>query len=287
MPASRQLSELPPGGQLGRVVRRRTASDISFVEALYGPDARLAMHRHADPHFCFVLAGSVEESTPDRSYTYGGNTLLFRAAGEVHAQRYGTRGARCFSFFLPLEWTETRAFALSPSVPLDARGHSNANSIVRRMYDEFRRPDAFAGLALEGLTLELLAERSRSVVRSTSTSRWLADARDALDQMHVAAPTLRLSDLAAQLGVNPGYLVKTFRREYGLSPAAFLRRRRLQWAYTLVVETDRKFGDIATAAGYFDQSHFTRAFVATYGVTPSSCRRSTSGASARCRNAGH
>lgn len=285
MRAPDQWSELPPGGQLGRVMRRRTASDISFVEASYGPDAQLAMHRHADPHFCFVLAGTVEESTPDRSHTYGSNTLMFRAAGEVHAQRYGGRGARCFSFFLPLEWSETRAFALSPSVRLDARGHSHANSIVRRMYAEFRQPDAFAGLALEGLTLELLAERSRSMARSTS--RWLADAHDALEQMHLATPNLRLSDLATQLGVNPGHLVRSFRREYGLSPATFLRRRRLEWAYTLVVETDREFGDIAMAAGYFDQSHFTRAFVAGYGVTPSSCRRSTRGASACPRRARH
>jgi AraC family transcriptional regulator len=280
-----RLSELPPGGQLGHVVRRQTASDISFVEASYGPDAHLAMHRHADPHFCFVLAGSVEESTLDRSYTCGSNTLLFRGAGEVHAQRYGARGARCFSFFLPLEWSETRAFALARSGQLDARGHSRANSIVRRMYAEFRHADAFASLALEGLTLELLAERSRSVVRSPS--RWLADAHDALEQTDPAAPTVRISDLAAQLGVDPRRLVRTFRREYGVGPATFLRRRRLEWAYTLVVDTDREFGDIAAAAGYFDQSHFTRAFVERYAVTPSLCRRSTGGGSAHSPRADH
>ncbi len=279
-----RLSELPPGGQLGHVVRRRTASDISFVEASYGPNAHLAMHRHADPHFCFVLAGSVEESTPDRSVSYGSNTLLFRGAGEVHAQRYGSGGARCFSFFLPLEWTKTRAFALR-SGQLDARGHSRADSIVRRMYAEFRHADAFAGLALEGLTLELLAERSRSVAQSPS--RRLASVRDALEQMDPAAPIPHISDLATQLGIDPRRLVRNFRREYGMSPAMFLRRRRLESAYSLVVDTDREFGDIAAAAGYFDQSHFTRTFVARYGVTPSSCRRSTGGASARSRPADH
>jgi len=263
--------DLPYGGQLGRVVRQRNVDGIGFVEASYARGLRLPTHRHADAHFCFMLAGSVHEETSRSAATHRRNALLFRRAGEVHAQQYGDEGARCFSFFLPAEWNERHGAFPHQSDSFTGSGGSRINALVRGMYSEFRDPDVYSAMAMEGLALELVAETSRSGRRPKAA--WLREARARLEVTD-ASEAVRIDTLASELKVDAGHLVRSFRRAYGVSPAAFVRARRLDAAYQLVVDSDSPLCDIALTTGFFDQSHFTRAFVAHFGVTPGALRRS-------------
>jgi AraC family transcriptional regulator len=218
-----------------------------------------------------MLAGSVHEETSRCAATHRRDTLLFRRAGEVHTQQYGDDGARCFSFFLPAEWNERHGAAPSQSDSFTGVAGSRANSLVRRMYSEFRDPDACSAMAMEGLALELVAETSR--IGRRPKAAWLREARARLEQADARA-AVRIDTLARELNVDAGHLVRSFRRAYGISPATFVRRRRLETAYRLVLESDSRLSDIALSTGFFDQSHFTRAFVAHFGVPPGSLRRS-------------
>jgi AraC family transcriptional regulator len=55
---------------------------------------------------------------------------------------------------------------------------------------------------------------------------------------------------------------------------SYVRRLRLEWAAKELGRTDSSLAAIALAAGFADQSHFTRAFKYQVGITPSVYRAS-------------
>ncbi len=59
-----------------------------------------------------------------------------------------------------------------------------------------------------------------------------------------------------------------------MTPHAWLLRLRLEKAVELIRRhRDMSITSVAHAVGFFDQSHFTRAFQAAYGVSPARFQR--------------
>jgi AraC family transcriptional regulator, L-rhamnose operon transcriptional activator RhaR len=81
-----------------------------------------------------------------------------------------------------------------------------------------------------------------------------------------------LEDLAARVHVLPEYLVRSFRNVAGLPPMAYLRRRRLELATTLLIRSDQPVGEVGNLVGWPDANYFTRRFHAEFGLTPSAYR---------------
>ena len=81
-----------------------------------------------------------------------------------------------------------------------------------------------------------------------------------------------LEELAALARTPRPYLVRLFTRTAGLPPMAYLRRRRLELATKLLVESDRPVGDVGQEVGWPDANYFTRRFHAQFGLTPTAYR---------------
>jgi AraC family transcriptional regulator, L-rhamnose operon transcriptional activator RhaR len=81
-----------------------------------------------------------------------------------------------------------------------------------------------------------------------------------------------LTELAAELHVAPGYLVRLFKATTGLPPMAYLSQHRLERAAAVLVRTDEPITQIARAVGWPDQNHFARRFRAHYGLSASEYR---------------
>jgi AraC-like DNA-binding protein len=80
-----------------------------------------------------------------------------------------------------------------------------------------------------------------------------------------------LNSLAAELGVNPYTLIRSFKAAAGVTPHAYRMNCRIEYARALL----RQGEDIAQTAlecGFFDQSHFHRYFKAMTTVTPQAYR---------------
>ncbi len=80
----------------------------------------------------------------------------------------------------------------------------------------------------------------------------------------------RVEPLMDETGWSRRRVTERFRRQLGVSPKAYGRLVRFEHASALLAEprTDRTIADVAMAAGYYDQSHLTRDFVALAGMTP-------------------
>lgn len=100
------------------------------------------------------------------------------------------------------------------------------------------------------------------------TSRPIAvSAKDFIDMHYMSHITL--SDIAAAVGVAPGYLSTLFSAEYGVPPYAYAIQRRLELAHSLLA-IGCKVRDAANSVGYSDTGYFARLFHQRYGYTPSS-----------------
>jgi AraC-like DNA-binding protein len=83
----------------------------------------------------------------------------------------------------------------------------------------------------------------------------------------------QLAHLENITGCDRWNLCRDFRRVFGTSPYRYLQHRRIAHAKNLI-RAGESFAEAACAAGFSDQSHFTRIFRNFVGLTPASWRAS-------------
>ena len=207
----------------------------------------------------------------------GPGSVVVKPPGESHANRYGEAGAHC----LVLEVTPGRLAAARPFADLFDRPAylppGQLTALFLRIYEEFRQPDRASPLVLEGLVLELIGTAARrGPPRGPSAPPpWLRRVEGLLRDAPAEARTL--TALAAAAGCHPSHLAREFRRFYRCSMGGYLRRLRLDAAARVLSGTERPLAEVAAGAGFYDQSHFTRAFKARFRMTPGAFRAATRG----------
>jgi AraC-like DNA-binding protein len=199
--------------------------------------------------------------------------LIYHPAGELHAQRFDT-AVQLFRIEVDparLEDRSQNAFCLER--PADSRC-GLANNLARKLYQEFRAPDAVSHLAIEGLALELIAAIARLSHRLDNNLRrpplWLRQAHELIKSRF--ADPLPLSEMARIIGVHPVTLAREFRRYYHSTIGEMVRRERIEFACREILKPDAKLTDVAISAGFYDQSHFAKTFKQIIGVTPGQYR---------------
>jgi AraC family transcriptional regulator len=69
------------------------------------------------------------------------------------------------------------------------------------------------------------------------------------------------------------HLARVFSLKYGTPVGTYVRGLRLNWAAARLADSEDTIAQIASEAGFFDQSHFTRTFRRHFGLTPQAYRR--------------
>ncbi|TLF30137.1 helix-turn-helix domain-containing protein [Microbacterium sp. 5K110] len=120
------------------------------------------------------------------------------------------------------------------------------------------------------LLREVLAHHSGTPLRSRSPAALRADVRARILRS-VADPGLRVSTLADAAGVSERTVHAAF-AEVGSSPAAEIRRTRLERSRRLLETTSLSIVEIALACGFSDPTSYTRAFRRQWQLTPAAHR---------------
>jgi AraC family transcriptional regulator len=81
-----------------------------------------------------------------------------------------------------------------------------------------------------------------------------------------------LQDIADECGLTLAHFSRAFKVSTGTSPHAWLQARRLDRAKGMLLSRI-SLAEVALACGFADQSHFTRMFARSVGVTPGKWRR--------------
>jgi len=136
-------------------------------------------------------------------------------------------------------------------------------SLFRTMTDPHGGQSEIEGR--ENLLLLLARLIERPSCERIGAPKAIEQARARIDD-DPAAP-LSLDELAAIGGVSQFQLLRGFSKVTGFTPHAYLVQRRLQRARKMIAG-GTSLADAAQASGFADQSHMTRLFVRTYGMSP-------------------
>jgi AraC family transcriptional regulator len=161
-----------------------------------------------------------------------------------------------------------RNYRVETRVPADVYNSSGSSfTFARRLLGEYRLADGTSALAMEGLALEILAEISRVRVRAGNSTppRWLLKARELLHDRF--CENLCLTTVASAVDIHPVHLARVFRRWYGCTVGDYVRNLRIDFACREMAR-HRSLAEVAAAAGFSDQSHFTKIFKRLLGMTP-------------------
>jgi AraC-like DNA-binding protein len=96
--------------------------------------------------------------------------------------------------------------------------------------------------------------------------------RELLDERLVEG--VALDEAARLVHAHPAHLVRAFSGAFGIAPHQYLMSRRVDRARRLLLE-GAKPAEVATATGFYDQSHLTRHFKRLVGVSPGRYRSSS------------
>lgn len=80
-----------------------------------------------------------------------------------------------------------------------------------------------------------------------------------------------VAGLAALCGVSEPYLRRLFQSAFGMSPARYVRHKRLQYARDLLDTGEYSVTQAAAEAGFNDAAYFSREFKKAFGTSPASC----------------
>ena len=213
-------------------------------------------------------------------------------AGRPHAVELPAAGA-CALVTLLLE-EDVRAAAVRDYAPyIDARRFGDVLGAPRvlprtRWVDELvqryiferevcEKPESRAARFLEAelakevyfLGCEQIDQRTRtSVVHegapvAVRARAWIED--------HLFEP-FRVDALVRHCGASESTLLRAFRKQHGVAPVVYLRRRRLEEAMQLLESGRYAVTEVAARVGYDNPSAFAAAFREQFGVPPSQAR---------------
>jgi AraC-like DNA-binding protein len=235
----------------------------------------------AKPVLCYLRAevggrGETREhfNVPCEGEYYGsGHVSFFAAAKRITLYSDSLREAQYWCFLLSPEQAEVLTLEQSESISQAASRIMFRNERVQSCLELLCGCDDEGDSYSSSISRALLASLLDVVTANPLTAkRQLTGTRlrrvvtyigDHLDKI------LTNEDLAHIAGIPPGQFGKKFREATGISPQRWQMDARVRKAQRLMVGDPREsLADIATIAGFSDQSHFTRAFLDVMGVTP-------------------
>ena len=169
-----------------------------------------------------------------------------------------------------------------PVLLLTARGEAELHSAGIEAGADAYVPKPFDPADLKA-RIENLIEIRRLVQERAQVPDWLeptspslepeeADFLESLTSVvdeHIDNSNFGVDWLADEMDLSPRHLRRRLKEVTRLSPAGFIRTRRLRHAAALLEEGADTVSDVAAAVGYRDASHFSRLFRETYECSPS------------------
>ena len=81
-----------------------------------------------------------------------------------------------------------------------------------------------------------------------------------------------LEELADIAFVTKTYLIRLFKKHFGISPLQYINQKKVERAQLLLITEDMLVKEVAAALGFLDYAYFTRMFKKSTGKTPQEYR---------------
>jgi AraC-like DNA-binding protein len=227
-----------------------------------------ANHLHETYGVCWVTTGFVKTHYQGEGHLSFPKSLTIMNPGEVHrGVLLSCEGSSYYSFY-PQEQHVREIYGALPYF----KGPVVADEVLTQKVKNFV-------LSLLGVSLEL---QTHYLALLTHLLKYYAEKPLAVAPVHAEKTAISrakaylhanvqtdvtLDELAKVADLNRAYLIRAFKKTLGLPPHAYLTQLRLVEAKKRLIAGEA-ISQVALALGFADQSHFSRTFKNTYGLTP-------------------
>ena len=118
----------------------------------------------------------------------------------------------------------------------------------------------------------LIADAVAHAVPASSAPRSPVEEACAYIKNHYAQD-ISVDTLAQIVHLNKSYLARQFKKEFGMSPIAYLIKVRMDYAKKLLTESALPVKEVAVLCGYSDPSFFNFYFKKSFHISPAAYRR--------------
>lgn len=254
----------------------RDLDDLEFSTATYVTQA-FPRHFHETYSISVVEQGAGAVWCEGTNYTLPPDGLTMINPGQVHTGGITRRGTPMhYRVLYPSVGLIERLALGSRSAPPAFRVPSLVDSDTARRLSRVHRllPDASRSLERDELLIDALARAFTAsgtpAVLHVARGSEPVGIRRVLEYLHAhATEPISLSALASSLDWTPAHLSRAFRKHVGMPPYAYLLQLRIAIGRRALAG-GATIAAAALAAGFADQSHFTREFRRRTGTTPGS-----------------
>jgi hypothetical protein len=152
---------------------------------------------------------------------------------------------------------------MSPALRQMAR---TLHQMLVRQRSAARTADAIASMRLLVASMILEAARHIRGTQQRGTANAVVLAKEHMEN-HFTQP-IQMNEVAQKAGCSRAPLILVFKRETGMSPNDWLKRRRVKSAIELLGTTNRKLEDVANATGFSSAQYCCQVFRKYTGKTP-------------------
>jgi AraC-like DNA-binding protein/quercetin dioxygenase-like cupin family protein len=244
---------------------------ISVGEVIYPPGGRLGPRRQDDLQLVLVHRGSATIAIDDdAAMTCGAGTVALLLPGHREEFAFDADEPTRHSWIQAHVGEAPDRFAALPrALPLS----SALADLVVEAVAVTRTPLSTARPLLGALAAAALWRYAGEAESGPEPADDAVEKARRHAHAHVADPDLDLGALARAAHVSPPHLVRRFREELGVTPMAYVWRRRVAHGVDLLTHTGLPVGDIASRAGFKSVYHFSRRVKEQTGRAPTVLRR--------------
>lgn len=256
-------------------------SDGTFSEFEFKP------HYHLDYHIGMVTQGVQKQRFQGKSVLLGPGRISIMPPGEIHDgsgyddNEYSMCTFRISASLLTQYMSEISGKELSlvgdDIAPFFAGAMLENTTLANRLiqlYQGVQNPQGLSALPVQEAWLKLFDPlfQSLKVVTPQAVEGGLSITQLMLVREYAEANLankISLEKLASLCDLSRYQFLRRFESSMGLTPHNWLIQLRLERACLLLRLPNQNLAQVAANVGFYDQSHFNRAFRKWYGITPS------------------
>lgn len=238
---------------------------------VYEAGAVVPRHSHENPYLSLLLAGNYAEEGRRRHNILQRGHSIFRPGAHEHANTFDAVPGKCFN----VELKSNSSGLLPASRQNDAILLTTSFLDIYRLYDHFLHGATADTMDLLSCEIIQQLQETQSPQLRNGRAHWIQQVKamvnDAPEQPHT------LDSLAQEACVHPNYLLRKFREKTGWRLSEYITRVRLEKALQLLLSGNDSMAGVAAAAGFYDESHFSRSFRAHFHLSPARFRKMLKG----------
>ncbi len=219
-------------------------------------------HYHESNHLTLIVNGGNNEYRTKNCIEAAPGKVLLYEAGLPHRNTDTVYPSRNINIDIGQSFLDKYDLTMEPD------NYAALSLAVLRIYKESCTSDSNTDNAIQSLLMANL--RHKEVDRANGRS-WVSVIRDYIhDKWN---EPFSLEELAREVGLHPVSVSKFFSKTMGCSLGEYSRAVKIHKSLSLIRGGEMSLTQVALECGFFDQSHFIRAFKHTTGLNPGEWKR--------------